>query len=142
MEATTSSTPLTFETAIEYYLKARDKKEELAAQFKAECAPYDEAMTTLGNWMSAELTRLGLQNASAKGIGTVLRTETESVTCSDWEASFKWIMEGQRWDFLQHAMNKTAVVEYVKANGGEIPPGVSYSRMMGVQVRKARGASS
>ena len=96
MEATQSKVPLTFETAIEYYLRARDKKEELAAKFKADCAPLDDAMNQLGNWMSAELARLGLKNASAEGVGTVLRTESESVTCSDWEKFFPWVMEGQR----------------------------------------------
>lgn len=117
------------------YLKLRDEKAKLADKHKDEMAPFNEKMTKLENYMLDLLNKAGVDSMAFKGVGTMFKKETTSVTAEEWNATLDWIKANNAWEFLERRVSKTVVMEYAEANG-EYPPGLKVTNATVVQVRK------
>jgi len=60
-----------------------------------------------------------------------------SVSVADWQVTWAWIEANQRYDILNHAVNKT-VVEAIVEDTKIPPPGVNYAVTMGIGYNRAR----
>ena len=102
-------------------------------------APLKEFQRNREEWLRHELVMGGMKNASTK-YGTAYIATKESVTMGDWDAFLSWVQEGERYEYLTHAVNKSAVLEDMGAErGNPPPPGVNYTAVQIVQVRKGKG---
>lgn len=113
------------------FLALRDRKDEIAARHKQELKPYNEAMAKLEAYFLEVLQDSGLQSMSTKSATIFIGTST-SVTVAEWEKTLPFIIENERWELLNKAVNKTIVDEMLKE--GEEVPGVtvrkeSYARV-------------
>lgn len=117
------------------FLKLRRQKEEIVSRHKDELAPINEKMGKLENYMLDLLNKAGVDSMAFKGVGTMFKKNTQSVTVDDWEATLGWIRAHEAWEFLERRVSKTVVQEYSEAQG-EVPPGVKVTNDIVVQVRK------
>lgn len=124
---------------VELYIRLRDEIEKRDKAHKESLKPLKDKLEQLGSALLGELDKSGGDNFSAKGIGTVYKRRVVSATMEDWQKYLPWVVEGERWEFLNAACNKTAVEEYQAANGGALPPGVKYSASFDIGVRRATG---
>lgn len=120
------------------FVKLRDHVEKMDREHKERMKPLREKLEFMENWLLGELTRAGVDSVAIRGSGTVFKKKESSCSVADWATVFPWIQEHQRWDMLNHAVNKTAVAAYVEENEAP-PPGVNYTTTWTVQVNRARG---
>jgi hypothetical protein len=124
---------ITLDRVVEAYTNSREDiraLEDKISEIKAVQAKREE-------WMLSQLEKDGLQNAKTQH-GTVYKTLKESVTVGDADAFFEWVRENDKFEFLNKAANKTAVLELMGEKRSETPPpGVNYSATRAVGVRKS-----
>lgn len=88
------------------------------------------------DWLLGQLQTMGLQNMKTLH-GTVYVAVKESVTAGEWDATLAWIKSNDKYEFLNKAVNKTAVLEYMgEKRDNPPPPGVNYSAIRCAQIRK------
>lgn len=118
------------------YLKLREQKTEMADRHKDEMAPVNEKMTKLETFMLDLLNKANVDSMAFKGVGTMFKKDTTSVTAEEWDATLQWIRDNNAWEFLERRVSKTVVMEYAEQNG-EYPPGLKVTNATVVQVRKS-----
>lgn len=118
------------------YLKLRETKTEMADRHKDEMAPVNEKMTKLETFMLDLLNKANVDSMAFKGVGTMFKKDTTSVTAEEWDATLQWIRDNNAWEFLERRVSKTVVMEYAEQHG-EYPPGLKVTNATVVQVRKS-----
>ncbi len=120
------------------YIAIRDKRAEIKKAFDTE----DELLKGHLARLEAQFLRV-LQMNNSESIrtefGTVFRTEDMKPSCQDWKVLDTWV-EAQPdispSDVLEKRLSKTFVKEYMAANDGALPPGVSVYREFVARVRR------
>lgn len=123
------------ETLIAKYIKARDLKATLKAEYDLKVEALDSAMEKIENVVLAKLNEMGTDSFGVKGVGTAYKSAVTSATVADWDATLQFIKDNDMWNLLDHRVNKTAVVEYRKAND-DLPPGVNWREEHVVRIRR------
>jgi hypothetical protein len=77
----------------------------------------------------------GIDNVSAREIGTAYKTTRSSATVGDWDALLDHVKECEAWEMLERRVNKTAVEQF-KSVEGDLPPGVNWSETQVVNFRR------
>lgn len=117
------------------YVRLRDAKLELKKKFDEEEAKFKAKLELLEAQMLKFLNESKLDSVKTPS-GTFYRQEEITPTGSDWQAFYDWIKENDGFEFLERRIKKTAIKEYMDANEGGIPPGVSVYREFSVRVRR------
>jgi hypothetical protein len=117
------------------YVKARDLKKEMADRHKAEIAPINDVLDQIESVILNFLNESGQESAATKS-GTAYITKRESFTVED-PAAFREFVEGLGdTTFFESRASKEAVTAYLQETG-ELPPGLKYSAMVTVGVRRS-----
>lgn len=122
-------------TRIEQYVKLRDMIKEKDDAHKKVMEPYRDALEKLNNLLLDHLNTIGGDSVKTEH-GTVYRTVKKSASLEDADAFMKHVIKGEHWELLDRKANKTAVEAYVDENG-VLPPGVKWSSISQVGVRRA-----
>jgi hypothetical protein len=77
----------------------------------------------------------GIDNVSARAVGTAYMTTRSSVTVADRDAFLGYIRDNDAWELLENRANKTAVEQHVETNN-DLPPGVNQSVTQVVNFRR------
>lgn len=124
---------ITIETVFKAYNLLEDEISALEAQIKEKKVVQEKRK----DFMLAQLQKQGAQNIAFKGLGTIYQLNSESVSVADWDAALNWVKENEAWEFLNHAINKKAVVEYLGEDKTNLPPpGVNYVVIKKLGVRR------
>lgn len=123
--------------AITEYIVLRDAGSALKAAFDDDKAKLGGTMEKWAAWLSREMGKLGVK--SLKSDAGICFTDTKaSATVADGELFFNWVHED--WDkrraFLENRVSKTAVKQRLE-DGETPPPGVSYTTIKDVKIRRA-----
>jgi hypothetical protein len=117
------------------YLKIRDKKSQLAAEFKKQ----DDDLTSQLDKVKAAL----LDYCKEQGVESVKTSEgifDRSVKTrywtSDWEAMHHFIMEHNVPEFLEKRLNQTNVRSFLEENPELVPQGLNVDSEYVISVRK------
>jgi hypothetical protein len=121
------------EAIVERYVKARDKKAELKAEYEGKVAALDEAMKKCEAFILDHFNKTG-QTSAGTPAGTAYVSKVTSATVADWDTVFNWIRTNGHWHFLDHKVNKTAVADFKAANE-DLPPGVNWREEKVVRIR-------
>lgn len=120
---------------VEKYIQLRDLKAKLDAEHKERTAPIAAAMDKAESALLAMFDQLGMDSAGCPA-GTAYRTTKTSATVADMDAFLEFVKANEAWHFLERRVAKTQVDEYVAANQ-DLPPGINYSSMVSINVRRA-----
>lgn len=122
---------------IQKYVELRDEVDALDKAHKARVAPLNDIMEKIELALGKILQDTGLENLKAEA-GTASPVVKTSVSVASWDETFNFIRENHFWHFLNKAVAKASVEEYMKENGNIPPPGVNYTSFRTVQIRRAR----
>ena len=132
-----SSQPVDLNTRVGQFIKLRDLKTQLKDKHKAELAPIEEAMEQLEQVL---LGALNAQNADSvkTASGTVYKSVKESASMADPAAFWSYVIASGNFDLIDKKANVTAVKAHIEdpANGGQPPPGVTFSSVALPRVRR------
>ena len=77
----------------------------------------------------------GIDNVSARDVGTAYKSTRASATVGDWDALLDHVRANEAWEMLERRVNKTAVEQF-KSVEGDLPPGVNWSETQVVNFRR------
>lgn len=120
---------------IDAYVKIRDKKQLLVEEHRKQLAPYNDKLMMLENTLLQILNREGAESLKTKA-GTCYKSKRNTVKVQDWDTALEFIMDHDLTHMLERRLSKSAVTEYLEANG-LTPPGVSVSTELTVNIRRS-----
>ncbi len=121
---------------ISQYVALRDKISAIKKADAERLEPFNDMLLALNNLLQRHLDTLGADNASVKGAGTVYKTISRSVSIEDGDAFRRHVIGTQQFELLDWKANGPAVDEFMKEHDGHLPPGVKYSSIAKVNVRR------
>lgn len=117
------------------FIKIRDKRAEILAQFKAE----DEKLKAQQETIKAAL----LDHCKEHNVDSVrtseglfYRTVKTRYWTSDWEAMHKFVLQNEVPEFFEKRLNQGVVKEFLEENPETVPPGLNVDSEYVVSVRK------
>jgi hypothetical protein len=118
------------------YIKIRDAKAKLSAEFKKKD---DELADQMNQIKSAILDYCKEQDVESvrTASGLVYRTMKTRYWTSDWEAMHRFVVEHNVPEFLEKRLNQTVVKSFLEENPETVPPGINADSEYTVTVRKA-----
>lgn len=118
------------------YIKMRDAKAKLAAEFKEK----EDALTSQMNQIKSALLEYCKEQdveSVRTGSGLVYRTMKTRYWTSDWEAMHRFVVENNVPEFLEKRLNQTVVKSFLEENPETVPPGINADSEYTITVRKA-----
>ena len=97
----------------------------IEGRHKNELAPLNEELGLCEKFIHESMAAAGEQQVKIEGVGMAYFTTQDSVKIGNWDETLPYIIENQAYELLNHAVNKTAVKEFIEANKAP-PPGVTY----------------
>ena len=114
---------------IAQYIKLRDKRDAITAEYKAQIAPYEAAMEALENAMTAKLLALGPDEGKrniSTNAGVAFRQKWTSVRVEDRDSWLDFVFNIDGKQFITTHVAKDAVTEWIDEHNGNLPPGIKY----------------
>lgn len=121
--------------AVALYIKMRDRKAELKAEFDAKVAPLNEKMDKLEAKLLDVFNQTGMDSVKTE-FGTAYSTTRVTASVADKEVFMAHIRANDDWGLLEVRASKTAVDQY-RSIHDDIPPGVSMREERVVNVRRS-----
>lgn len=125
---------LSIDQLVQGYIYLRDEKAELKKKQAEEMAPTIARMDKIEAMLLARLNEQQAESIRADH-GTAYKTKRSTVKILDWASTFDYIREHELWHMLTRSLAKTAVEEFLEAQG-ELPPGVDISIETRVNVKR------
>lgn len=122
------------DAAIAAYIKLRNMKAEIENKVKAEVEDINAKMDKLEAWLKAMADEVGTSTFKTPA-GTAFLSSKDNASVADWDTLLGFIKENAAYDLLNKAVNKAAVRAYLDEKKF-LPPGVNYSTIITVSVRK------
>jgi len=117
------------------YVLLRDQKKQLTDRHKQELEPYNSKLRLIEAGLMGLIQSAGANSIKTK-LGTAYTKERNSVTIQDWDTTLQFILDQGLTHMLEHRLAKSAVEEYITANG-EVLPGVGISSELVVNIRRS-----
>jgi hypothetical protein len=132
---TETATDLSVEQLTSAYIKIRDARAVLAADFKEKDAALVEQLDTVKRALLDYCEEHGVESARTAS-GTFYRTTKTRYWTSDWESMHKFIMVHEVPEFFEKRLNQSAVKQFLDENPDAVPPGLNTDVEYVVNVRK------
>ncbi len=117
------------------YIRLRDHKKRADTEFKASMERVNAAMKKLEADLMADIQASGSTSIASKG-GTVYIKTQSSASVKDRDEFFKFVFTTKNLELLDARANKAVVRELLLA--GTVVPGVNYTEMQQIGVRKGK----
>lgn len=121
--------------AVAIYIKMRDKKAQMKAEFEASVAPLTEKMDKLEAKLLDVFNKTGMDSVKTE-FGTAYTTTRVTASVADKEAFMNYVKDHEEWSLLEVRAAKTAVEQF-RSIHDDIPPGISMREERVVNVRRS-----
>ena len=121
---------------VELYVQLRDRKKAANDEFAKSMEKLNLAMERLEGKLLQHLNETEGESVRTK-FGTVYRNTQYSATVADRDQFMKWIEDTGNTEALDVRANKTFIKQHAENTGGDIPPGVKYTQVHTVGVRRS-----
>lgn len=125
---------LTIEQLIRRYRELKAELTEEKHEFDAREKSFSLLMDEIQNILLAKSNETGVDSFKTSA-GTAYKTTKTFVSITDWDSFINYVRENDAFHLLQRRVTKSAAIEEKEENG-ELPPGLSYSEMFEINVRK------
>jgi regulatory protein YycH of two-component signal transduction system YycFG len=119
---------------VEQYIKLRDKKAEIKREYELKVEKLDAVLDKIEVTLLKTFQDSGLDSVSTKA-GTAYTSTRSSAKVADKDAFMEFVIEGKNWEFLENRCSKEAVEQF-KAAHNDLPPGISWTEIRTVNVRR------
>jgi hypothetical protein len=115
------------------YIALRD----LASEIEEDTlTPISRALESIAQEMARKLDSDGEQSASTAA-GTAFFESLDSVSLSDPDQYFSWVVENAAWDMIEKRASKTGVKAFIEQHKA-LPPGAKFSTIRKVKFTRPR----
>jgi phage host-nuclease inhibitor protein Gam len=121
--------------AVGIYIKMRDKKAQMKAEFDASVAPLNEKMEKLEAKLLDVFNKTGVDSVKTE-FGTAYITNRVTASVADRDIFMTHVKEKDDWGLLEVRASKSAVEQYRETND-DLPPGISMREERVVNVRRS-----
>ena len=119
----------------EQYVRLRDMKKEIKDRHTQELAPINDMMEKLEALFLNELN-VSKQDSAKSASGTVYKTAKKTASLEDAAQFRRYVIGSMMWDLADMRANVAAVEDFAKEHG-QLPPGVKYTVLDEVGIRRA-----
>ena len=133
---TTDNTPKLLDKLTKTYIRIRDAKAKLKADYEAEDKALTEQMDAIKHALLEHCKEHGVDSVRTSN-GLFYRSVKTRYWTSDWQAMHAFIMENGLPEFLEKRLNQTAVKAYLEENPDNQPPALNIDSEYTLSVRKA-----
>lgn len=127
--------PLDVDQLVRVYIKIRDARAANTREYEAEDSRLKQQQEKIESVLLAHLNETN-SNSVQTPSGTFFRQEEVIPSASDWGAFHAWMREQNAMDALERRVKRVFITEYMDANEGRLPPGISVFRRFACRVRK------
>jgi hypothetical protein len=122
--------------AVELYIRLRDKKAQMKAEYDAAVAPVQKQMDAVEAKLLDVFNKTGMDSIKTK-FGTAYSATRSSASVADRDAFMEFVKASHEWSLLEVRASKTAVEQYRSANDNELPPGINLREERVVNIRRS-----
>lgn len=119
---------------VDQYIQLRDKKDAMKREYDARVEQVDKLLEKIENYLLDQMQETGVESMRTEA-GTAYISVRNSSSVKDKEAFKGFLFSSGKWELADIRASKTAVADYLKENN-ELPPGVSWSSMKTVNIRR------
>lgn len=130
------TTDATVEKLTRVFIKMRDAKAKLAAEFKEKEGELSSQMDQIKSALLDYCKEHEVESVRTSS-GLVYRTKRTRYWTSDWEAMHRFIIENNVPEFLEKSLNQGIVKSFLEENPETVPPGINADSEYTITVRKA-----
>lgn len=120
---------------LKLFIGLRDRRATRKAAYDDDDASDKEKQNKIEVEFLRRFQDRGIDNVSARDVGTAYKSTRSSATVADWEVVLDYVQNNEAWELLERRVNKTAVEQY-KGAEGDLPPGVNWSETQVVNFRR------
>lgn len=122
--------------AVAIYIKLRDQKAQMKAEFEAQVAPIQDKMDKLEGKLLEVFNQTGMDSVKTE-FGTAYATVRTTASIADRDAFMEFVKAKEEWSLLEVRVSKTAVEQFRASNDDELPPGVNIREERVVNIRRS-----
>lgn len=122
--------------AVAIYIKLRDQKAQMKAEFEAQVAPIQDKMDKLECKLLEVFNQTGMDSVKTE-FGTAYATVRTTASIADRDAFMEFVKAKEEWSLLEVRVSKTAVEQFRASNDDELPPGVNIREERVVNIRRS-----
>lgn len=117
------------------FIKIRDKRAEIKAQFEKEDEKLEKQLTEIKRALLDYCKSQGVESVRTPA-GIFYRSIKTRYWTNDWESMNKFILEHSIPEFYEKRLNQTSVKQYLEENPDVLPPGLNVDNEYVITVRK------
>jgi len=122
-------------TLLKLFIALRDRRARRKADFQLDDVDDKEKQERIEIEFKRRFNKRGIDNVSARGIGTAYRSVRASAAVSDWDSLLEFIQKEGAWEMLERRVSKVAVEQF-KAETNDLPPGVDWGETQVINFRR------
>ena len=119
------------------YLRIRDARDALTAQYKKEHAELDAQMDLIETEMLDTCKSMGVESMRTPH-GTIIRSVKSRYWTNDWDSMYAFIEETSAFGLLEKRIHQTPMKEFLGENPDLYPKGMNVENTYTVVVRRAK----
>jgi hypothetical protein len=122
-------------TLVKLFIALRDRRARRKADFQLDDVDDKEKQERIEIEFLKRFNERGIDNVSARGIGTAYRSVRASAKVADWDSLLEFIQKEGAWEMLERRVSKVAVEQF-KAETDDLPPGVDWGETQVINFRR------
>lgn len=119
------------------YLRIRDARDMLTAQYKKEHAEFEEQMALIESELLDTCKSMGVESMRTPH-GTIIRSVKSRYWTNDWDSMYTFIEETSAFGLLEKRIHQTHMKEFLGENPDLYPKGMNVENTYTVVVRRAK----
>ena len=119
------------------YLRIRDARDALTAQYKKEYAELEEQLALIESEMLDTCKTMGVESMRTPH-GTIIRSVKSRYWTNDWDSMYTFIEETGAFGLLEKRLHQTHMKEFLEENPDLYPKGMNVENTYTVVVRRAK----
>jgi phage pi2 protein 07 len=128
-------TSIPLEKLTRAYIKLRDMRSKLAAEFKAQDGELREKQDKIKHALLDHCKEHNVESVKTSE-GVFYRQVKSRYWTSDWESMYQFIMDNNLPEFFDKRLNQSNVRQFLEENPDKVPPGLNVESEYTVFVRK------
>ena len=122
-------------TLVKLFIALRDRRARRKADYQLDDVGDREKQEKIEVEFLKRFNKRGIDNVSARGIGTAYRSVRASAKVADWDSLLEFIKKEGAWEMLERRVSKVAVEQF-KAETDDLPPGVDWGETQVINFRR------
>mgnify|MGYP000061800543 FL=1 len=122
-------------TLVKLFIALRDRRARRKADYQLDDVDDREKQEKIEVEFLKRFNKRGIDNVSARGMGTAYRSVRASAKVADWDSLLEFIKKEGAWEMLERRVSKVAVEQF-KAETDDLPPGVDWGETQVINFRR------